>query len=102
MTEKGPPPVGTSGWLAHIDTPQLMLSSMNYATEEGGPRLIGQFAEGVGYGGTGEFRLPRNPTGAAVIDGRGESIATCPTEDDAVRLDFAAGEIPRLKVDFAG
>ena len=100
-TEKGPPPIGPSGWLFHIDSPNLLMLNMRPA-EDGSRAIIATFIETSGvHGGSAELRCARDPSGATTIDGDGHPNNGLTVVGDAVRMEFAAGELFRVKVDFA-
>ena len=51
------------------------------------------------HGGTAELRCVRDPAGAVLVDGEDEAVSTLTVVGDAVRLEYAAGELFRVKVD---
>ena len=64
-TTKGPPHIGPSGWLFHVDAPNLVMTSLKpIATADGVRRLRATFVETTGYSGSAEFRCVRNPSSA--------------------------------------
>ncbi len=98
-TEKGPPHIGPSGWLFHVDSPNLLLINMR-PTDDGGRSFIATFLETSGvHGGTAELRCVRDPSGATLLDGDDQPTTGLSVVGDAVRLDFAAGELLRVQVD---
>ena len=100
-TEKGPPHIGPSGWLFHVDSPNLLLINMR-PTDDGGRSFIATFLETSGvHGGTAELRCVRDPSGATLLDGDDQPTTGLTVVGDAVRLDFAAGELLRVRVDLA-
>ena len=102
-TEKGPPHIGPTGWLAHLDMPSVILSSMRPAEPgEGMDRAVtAQFVECAGFGGAAELRFARDPSRASAIEGMDEKSADLPLVGDAVSLDYSAGETLRVKVEWA-
>jgi hypothetical protein len=103
MTTKGPPPVGTSGWLGHLDLPSLLLTELR-PTEpgEGMVRAVAaRFIECSGYGGTADLRFARDPARARTTDGEGNLLHELTLTDGAVPLEFSAGETFRVKVEWA-
>jgi hypothetical protein len=101
-TEKGPPPVGPSGWLGHLDLPSLLLTGLR-PTEpgEGMVRAVAaRFVECSGYGGTADLRFARDPARALFIDGEGNQLHEVALSDGAVPLEFSAGETFRVKVEW--
>jgi hypothetical protein len=100
-TEKGPPHIGPTGWLFHLDSPNLLLLNLR-PTDDGGRSFIATFLETSGvHGGTAELRCVRDPSGATLIDGDDQPTTSVSVVGDAVRLEFAAGELLRIRVDLA-
>lgn len=102
-TSKGPPHIGPSGWLFHIDTPNLLMTHLRpVAGSSPELRTIeAHFLETSGFGGTAEFRCVRNPSSAAVLDGEGTPSLSLPIAADAIRVDFSANDLLNVRVDFA-
>jgi hypothetical protein len=104
---KGPPHVGASGWLFHLDASNLLLFGLRPA-----PPLPPLVAEGTGggirvrmlecnlHGGPAELRCVRNPTRAAILDARGETLLDASVHDDAVSFEVSPGDLIQLQVDF--
>jgi hypothetical protein len=103
VTEKGPPPVGATGWLAHVDMPSLILTSLRPTDPgEGMNRaVVGQFVECAGFGGAAEVRFARDPSQASLVDGMGEPTQPLTLNIDAIPLDYTAGETLRVKAEWA-
>lgn len=100
-TPKGPPHIGPTGWLFHVDSPNLHLLNMR-PTDDGQRSFIATFLETSGvHGGSAELRCLRNPTYATFLDGDDQPTVGLTIEGDAVRMDFAAGELFRVRVDMA-
>ena len=98
-TTTGPPHIGPSGWLFHVDSPNLLLINMR-PTDDGGRSFIATFLETSGvHGGTAELRCVRDPSGATLVDGDDHPTTGLTVVGDGVRLDFAAGELLRVRVD---
>jgi hypothetical protein len=101
-TAKGPPHIGPSGWLFHIDAPNLIMTGFKpMETADGVRRLRANFIETTGYGGAAEVRCVRNPSSAYLLDGEGTPSTELPIAGDAVRLDFSANDLLRVQIDFA-
>ncbi|HEY1186158.1 MAG TPA: hypothetical protein VGE74_00815 [Gemmata sp.] len=102
VTEKGPPGVGTSGWLAHVDMPSLLLTSLRpCGAGEGASRAVaGTFVETAGFSGQADLRFARDPHAAALIDGAGNVLQNVPMAGDAVPLEYSAGETFRVKAEW--
>ncbi|MDB5311655.1 MAG: hypothetical protein JWO38_5857 [Gemmataceae bacterium] len=103
VTEKGPPAVGPSSWLGHVDMPSLLLTSLRPAEAgEGMNRaVVAQFVECAGFGGSAELRFARDPSQASAVDGMGNPTQPLGMSGDAVQLDYSAGETLRVKVEWA-
>jgi hypothetical protein len=103
FTEKGPPAAGASNWLAHVDMPSLILSSLRpcEASEGMNRAVVGQFLESSGFGGSAELRFARDPVQASLVDGMGAATQPLTINGDAVPLEYSAGETLRVKADWA-
>lgn len=102
MTEKGPPSIGASGCLGHLDLPSLLLLSLR-PTEpgEGMTRAVAaRFIETAGFGGMADLRFARNVDRACLIDGEGHSLQDLTLADGVIPLEFSAGEAFRVKVEW--
>jgi hypothetical protein len=98
-TTKGPPHIGPTGWLFHLDTPNLLLINLRPAAD-GSRGFIATFLETSGlHGGAAELRCVRDPAGATLVDGDDQPTTGLSVVGDAVRLEYAAGEMVRVKVD---
>jgi hypothetical protein len=102
LTDNGPPPAGASNWLAHVDMPSLILTSLRpCAAGEGMNRAVaGQFLETSGFGGSAEFRFVRDPSQVSLVDGLGEPAQALTLNGDAIPLDYSAGETLRVKAEW--
>ena len=103
MTNRGPPHIGPTGWLAHVDMPSLILTSLR-PTEPGDGMdraVVAQFAECAGFGGTSEFRFARDPSKASIVDGMNIVGQELVMNGDAITLDYSASEILRVKAEWA-
>jgi hypothetical protein len=96
--EKGPPHVGPSGWLFHLDAPNLLLTSLRAVPDAAA--VTATLLECAAFTGSAELRCPRDPTSAAILDAAGESFQTLYTQGDAVQLDCAAHDLVEVRVDF--
>jgi hypothetical protein len=102
-TDRGPPPVGASGWLGHLDLPSLLLTSLRPADPgEGMARAVAaRFVECAGFGGTADLRFARDPAKAVLIDGEGQTLHEVTVVEGAVPLEFSAGEAFRVRAEWA-
>jgi hypothetical protein len=99
-TAQGPPHVGATGWLFHLDAPNLLLTSLRPAPD-GADGVIARLLECSGHGGAAEFRCVRNPRRATFLDARGNGLLDAPTQGDAVQLDAARHDLIQLRADFS-
>lgn len=101
-TEKGPPHIGASGWLAHVDLPSLIVTSLRPVEPGSGftRAVAATLMETVGFGGAAELRFARDPHGAAQIDGSGKELQPLVLNGDALPLEFSANETIRVRADW--
>lgn len=110
-TEKGPPHIGASGWLFHLDTPNLLLSRLVPGRLEttaddvpAGPpadALTARLHECSGQSGQAEFRCVRDPRRARILDARGEFLLEATCSGDTVFLEVTPGDLLHLQIDFS-
>jgi alpha-mannosidase len=98
-TENGPPHIGPSGWLFHLDAPNLMLTSFR-PVPQSQPAVVATLLETTGFAGSAEMRCARNPSQAMLIDAAGNTTAEAAVFNDAVSLDVAANDLVRLKLEW--
>jgi hypothetical protein len=99
-TTKGPPHIGETGWLFHLDAPNLLLLNLRPAAD-GADGLVARLLECSGFPGRADFRCARNPQRAMLLDARGSRLQDLSVEGDSVPLDFSAGDLIHLRVDFS-
>jgi hypothetical protein len=109
-TAKGPPHVGAAGWLFHLDTPNLLLTSMRPGGRELRDPAEGQedqvdavtarLLECAALSGHAELRCVRNPRRAVVLDSRGGRLLEAGTSGDAVFLEVSPGDLTQVQVEF--
>jgi hypothetical protein len=97
---KGPPHVGPTGWLFHLDASNLMLTSLRPAPDRA-DALIAHLQECGSQIAHGEFRCLRNPVRASMLDALGNPLLDADIHGDAVEFEVAPGDLARLRVDFA-
>jgi hypothetical protein len=98
--EQGPPHVGASGWLFHLDASNLMLSSLRPAPD-GADGIVATLLETTSQGVQANLRCVRNPVRAFVQDLRGNALIDGSTQDDAVLLDVSPSDLLQLRVEFS-
>ena len=101
-TDRGPPPVGASGWLGHLDLPSLVLTSLRpVAAGEGMNRAVtARFIETAGFGGASDLRFAKDAARAGLIDGEGQLLNEITVAEGAVPMEFSAGEAFRVRVEW--
>src|SRR5262249_17441500 len=99
-TDKGPPHVGASGWLFHLDAPNLLLSSL-HPLPGGADGIIAGLFECTGHSGQAELRCARDPKRASLLDARGANLMEATTQGDAVTFEAGANDLLHLRVDFS-
>jgi alpha-mannosidase len=97
---KGPPHVGASGWLFHLDAPNLLLTGLRPAPDAA-DAIVARMLECAMHSMPAEFRCVRNPLRASKLDAHGESIQEMSVNGDAVTLDVAAGDFVQVRIDFS-
>ncbi len=96
-TTRGPPNGLTSSWLATLDLPSVLLTSLRPTS---GRTALARLIETAGFGGACDLRFALPPTAAAMIDGTGTAANTVTLVGGAVPLEFSANEAFRVKVDW--
>ena len=99
-TTNGPPHVGSSGWLFHLDAPNLMLTNLRPAPDNT-DGLTARFLECSGHESAAEFRCVRNPIRASVLDARGNGLLDAYLNGDAVQLQVTRNDLAQLRVEFS-
>jgi alpha-mannosidase len=99
-TSQGPPHVGDSGWLFHLDASNLLLTSLRPAAD-GADAVVARLVECTGRGGAAELRCARDPHRAAAVDLPGNRLMELGMEGDAVFLDAGRHDLLQVRVDFS-
>jgi hypothetical protein len=97
--DNGPPPAGPTGWLAHLDTSHVVLTSLRPAKEPNA--ILARFFEVGGIGGPVNLRLARDPRSAAIVDSGGLLVMDALTDGDCVSFDVMAHDLVNLRVEWA-
>jgi hypothetical protein len=110
-TTKGPPHVGASGWLFHLDAPNLLLTRLmpgclEASTDPAVPArpqdaVTARLLECGGHSGHAEFRCVRNPRRAVILDARGEFLLEASPSGDAVLLEVSPNDLVHVQVEFS-
>jgi hypothetical protein len=99
-TTKGPPHVGASGWLFHLDSANVALLNMRPAPN-GADGVIGYFLECGGHTVQSELRCVRDPVRATTCDPNGESRLDLNPYGDIVSFEVMQGDLVPVRVDFS-
>jgi alpha-mannosidase len=99
-TSKGPPHIGASGWLFHLDAGNLVLTSLRPAPD-GADAVVARLLECRGVATQAELRCARNPVRAILLDDRDEVWGDLPVTGDAVALHLDAGAMQRVRIEFS-
>jgi hypothetical protein len=99
-TTQGPPHVGATGWLFHLDASNLLLTSLR-PSPDGGDAVVARLLECGGQGGAAELRTIRDPKRALLLDARGTTLYDVATQGDACLLDVARHDLLHLRVEFS-
>src|SRR5439155_6294312 len=95
-TTKGPPHIGASGWLFHIDASNLLLTRMTPGLMMGGEgvadAITARFLECANYSGLAEFRCVRDPIRATVLNARGDFMVEANRSGDIVHLEVTPND----------
>jgi alpha-mannosidase len=100
-TEEGPPALGASGWLVHLDHKSVLVSRVEFTPSTGEDRgwgLIVHLLETSGHAARCRLRFFRNPSWARQVDLQGETIVDLSREGDAVLVDLTQRELARIEV----
>jgi hypothetical protein len=108
-TTKGPPHIGASGWLFHIDASNLLLTRMIPGHAEGlqapvhdvEDAITARFLECANYSGLAEFRCVRDPQRATVLDARGQFMVDANRSGDVVHLEVTPNDLVHVQVEFS-
>jgi hypothetical protein len=110
-TTKGPPHVGTKGWLFHLDASNLVLTSLRPGgrelPQEGAPApdltdaVTARLIECAGFSTPAELRCVRNPQRVALLDARGRLLMDGTITNDAALFQAGPGEILEVQVEFS-
>ncbi len=97
---KGPPHVGATGWLFHLDASNLMLTTLR-PTPDGADAVVARLLECTGHGIGATLRCVRDPRRAVLLDARGNTVLETAVNGDTVSFDAIQGDLVHLRVDFA-
>ena len=99
-TTKGPPHVGATGWLFHLDASNLVLHSLRPGND-GSDTVTARLLECSAYGGQAELRCVRDPRRAMLLDARGANLLEVATQGDGVLFDVSSGDLVQVQIEFS-
>lgn len=99
-TAQGPPHVGATGWLFHLDAPNLLLSTVRPAAG-GADAVVARLLECAGHDGPAEIRCVRDPKRAVLLDARGQALLDLGIHGDAVQLDVTRHDLAHVRIEFS-
>lgn len=99
-TTKGPPHVGSTGWLFHLDAPNVALTSLRPAPDRA-DAVIARMIECSSYGGPVEMRCVRDPTRAMLVDALGTNLLDAGTGSDTAHFEMSSGELVQMRIEFS-
>lgn len=100
IARNGPPPGGPVGWFFHLDTRNVVITSIGpLSAGRCGVRI--RLFESAGRYTNARLRCPRNVAEARLTDFRSQRLATLDVQGDTVVLDLAPREITQLEIEFS-
>lgn len=110
-TAKGPPHIGTAGWLFHVDASNLLLTRLvpgklesrsdDHASVAPADAITARFLECANYSGFAEFRCVRDPQRALILDARGQHLLQANHHGDVVNLEVSPNDLVHVQVEFS-
>jgi hypothetical protein len=101
-TDKGPPHIGPTGWLAHVDLPSLLMTSLRPVEPgEGMSRAVAmRLIETAGFAGSSDVRFARDPNRVHLTDGDLRPGTELTVVEGGAAIDFSANEVIRVKAEW--
>ncbi len=110
-TTKGPPHIGSSGWLFHMDMPNFLITRLLPGKRETRPEgtpaptepehaITAQILECTANSGHAEFRCFRDPKRAVVLNGKGDFLNDTSIVGDAITLEVSPLDWIQLQVEW--
>jgi hypothetical protein len=111
-TTKGPPHIGATGWLFHLDTPNLALLNMRPGGPEveqdsGNPprdlhdAVTLRLLECGGSNSHAELRCVRDPKRVTLLDARGGYVMEGSISGDAALFEMAPSDMTQVQIEFS-
>ena len=101
--EDGPPPNGPTGWLAQLNSKNVVISHFEFLEQTGSDRgwgLACHLLETSGRATRCTVRFFRNPTWARQVDFQGDTIVDLTTQEETVFIDLTPFELARIEMTF--
>jgi hypothetical protein len=102
LTEKGPPHIGPTGWLAHVDLPSLLMTQLKPCPpSDGMNRAVAmRLTECSGFAGQAHVQFARDPNHATGCDNDGMPGNEITIAEGMVPVDFSSNETFRVKAEW--
>jgi hypothetical protein len=93
-TEKGPPHIGPTGWLGHLDLPSLHMTSLRPCQpSEGATRaIVARLTETAGFAGAADLNFARDPNRASTVNNEGVPASELTLAEGKIPMDFSANQ----------
>ena len=98
--EQGPPTRGQTGWLASIDSANVLCTRLTAFRDEY-PGVQLRLVETNGAATRAQLRFAKDPQGARLTNFCGQLIFDLHPSDDAIPVDFSPYEVQQIEVTFA-
>ena len=98
--DRGPPSIGSSGWLFHLSLPNLLMTSLRPPPDAADAILL-RMLECSGQYCHAELRCVRDPVRASFVDGKGNSVYDQSVSGDTVSIEVAQSDLVTVRVDFS-
>jgi hypothetical protein len=102
MTTKGPPHIGPTAWLAHVDLPSVLMTGLRpVAAGDGMSRAVAlRLMETAGFAGSTEIKFARDPNRAVSFSGDDHPGGEIGLTGGGVPVDFSANETFRIRAEW--
>ncbi len=102
FTSKGPPHIGPTAWLAHVDLPSVLMTGLRPVSPgDGMSRAVAmRLMETAGFAGTTAIKFARDPNRASPLSGDDRPGAEMDVTGGSVSVDFSASETFRIKAEW--
>lgn len=99
-TTKGLPAERSTGWLYHLDVPNVLLTSLRPAPDNA-DGVSARLIEAQGFAGNARLRCLKDPARAELTDARGITQMAATYDGDTIMVDANEGELIHLRIDFS-